>query len=73
MGKISLSEVLDLSVSERIQLAEDIWDTIPAATDVIPLTEAQRTELERRLESHQKTPNAGSPWAETKARILDRT
>ena len=38
-----------LSVAERIQLAEDLWDSIPESTDV-PLTDAQKTELDRRLE-----------------------
>ena len=33
-----------------------------------PLTEAQRTEIDRRLETHQREPKAGSPWEEVKQR-----
>jgi putative addiction module component (TIGR02574 family) len=72
MSKISIADVAELSVAERIQLAEDIWDTIPEASEAPKLTEAQRAELDRRLEAHRKNPEAGSPWEEVKARILGR-
>ena len=72
MSKISIADVLDLSVAERIQLAEDIWDTIPKASAAPKITDAQRAELDRRLEAHRKNPDAGSPWADVKARILGR-
>ena len=36
-----------LSVEERLVLVEELWDSIAEAT---PLTEAQRAELDRRLE-----------------------
>ena len=69
MAKISLSDVLELSVSERIQLVEDIWDSIGKTPEPAPLREAQRQELDRRLESHRKDPTSGSTWAEVKRRI----
>lgn len=48
----------DLSVSERIQLVEDIWDSIVAEQpDAIQLTPAQRAELDRRLEAHDADPS----------------
>ena len=72
MSKISLADVLELSVAERIQLAEDIWDTIPKASETPKITDAQRAELDRRLEAHRKNPDAGSSWEEVKARILGR-
>ena len=37
----------ELSVAERIQLAEDLWDSVAADTGELPLTDAQRAELER--------------------------
>ncbi len=71
MGKISLSDVLELSISERIQLVEDIWDSIAKTPAPAPLTEAQRQELDRRLEAHRQNPNRGSAWAEVKRRVLE--
>ena len=69
MARISLTDVLELSVSERIQLVEDIWDSIGKASEPAPMTPAQREELDRRLESHRKNPSSGSTWADVKQRI----
>ena len=69
MSKISPADVLVLSVAERIQLAEDIWDTIPKASGAPKITETQRAELDRRLEMHRKNPEAGSLWEDVKARL----
>jgi putative addiction module component (TIGR02574 family) len=72
MSKVSLADVLELSLSERIQLVEDIWDSIAAIPQPLPLTEAQREELDRRLEDYRQHPEDGSPWEEVKKRILGR-
>ena len=68
MTTISFSEILQLSVSERIQLAEDIWDSI-AEAGALPLTEAQRQELDRRLADAEANPGVGTPWDAVKARL----
>jgi putative addiction module component (TIGR02574 family) len=47
-----LEEILQLSVAERIQLAEDIWDSIAADPGSLPLSAAQKQELDRRLDSY---------------------
>jgi len=39
-----------LSVSERIQLVEDLWDSIAVSAADIPLTAAETQELDRRLD-----------------------
>lgn len=72
MSKISLADVLDLSISERIQLVEDIWDSIANAPERQTLTDAQRAELDRRLDAHRKNPNTGSLWEDVKKRVLRR-
>jgi putative addiction module component (TIGR02574 family) len=65
-----LSEILKLSVSERIQLVEDNWDSIAAETDTLPLTDAERAELDRRLADAEANPGVGTPWEDLKARLL---
>ena len=65
-----LSEILQLSVAERIQLAEDIWESIAAFPETLPLTDTQRQELDRRLEGYADSPEAGIPWNELKATLL---
>ncbi len=64
---IDIDEIRKLSVAERVQLVEDIWDTIPASAEDYPLAPAQKTELDRRLALLQRDPQ-GRPWRE----VLDQ-
>ena len=72
MNALTKIDVLGLSVTERIQLVEDIWDTIAEVPDQIELTDDQKAEIEQRLESYHRNPDAGSPWNEVRERIRDR-
>jgi putative addiction module component (TIGR02574 family) len=58
-----------LSVAERILVVEQIWDSIAAEQASLPLTAAQRTELDRRLIAYRESPHEGASWEEVKARI----
>ncbi len=53
-------------------MVEDIWDSIAAVPEAVPLTEEQKRELDRRLEACHRNPDAGSPWIEVKERIRNR-
>jgi putative addiction module component (TIGR02574 family) len=61
-----------LSVAQRILLVEEIWDTIAEQETDIPLTDAQRQDLERRIANYEANPKAGSTWEEVKARLRQR-
>ncbi len=69
MTTTALAEIAQLSLSERIQLVEDIWDTVAAAPDDIGLTEPQREELERRLQAYRQNPQPVTSWREVSQRI----
>ena len=58
-----------LSVAERILLVEEIWDSIAADQESLPVTQAQKDELDRRLAAYEANPTAGSSWEEVKARL----
>jgi putative addiction module component (TIGR02574 family) len=58
-----------LSVAQRMLLVEEIWDSIAEEEGEIPLTEAQRRDLQRRLAAYEANPKAGSSWEEVKARL----
>ena len=64
-----MSDLLKLSPSERIQLAEDLWDSVAEIPESIELSAAQREELDRRLEAYHADPDAGSPWESIKASL----
>jgi putative addiction module component (TIGR02574 family) len=72
MGKVLMSEILSLSVAERIRLTQEIWESIAAIPDSIPLSQADREELDRRLAAYHADPAAGSPWSEVRERLLRR-
>ncbi|MGH9897458.1 MAG: addiction module protein [Pyrinomonadaceae bacterium] len=61
-----LYDILQLSIAERIQLAEDIWDSIVAFPEAVPLTNAQKQELDRRLLAYAQNPHDGISWDELK-------
>ena len=69
MEKITISDLLELSISERIQLVADLWDSIATVPEAVSLTEPQKEELDRRLDAYHKNPDAGSPWESVKERI----
>jgi len=65
----TLNEITALSVEDRILLVQAIWDSI-AAEQVYPdLTEAQKHELDRRIESHDNDPDGVLTWNEIKASV----
>lgn len=72
MSTIRLVDILQLSVAERLDLVEKIWDTIVASPEALPLTEAQRAELDRRLQAHAQNPVDVETWDEVKANIQQR-
>jgi putative addiction module component (TIGR02574 family) len=61
-----------LSVAERILLVEEIWDSIAATPESVPLMAWQKHELDRRLADLEANPNAGSSWEEVQARLRER-
>ena len=62
-----------LSVAERVLLVEEIWDSIADVEEELPLTEAQRQDLQRRVAAYEANPKAGSTWEEVKARLREET
>ena len=61
-----------LGILERLDLVEEIWDTIAVDSVDVPLTSAQRAELDRRIADFDVAPNDVIPWAEVKATAVER-
>jgi len=65
------SNFRDLPISERIELVEDIWDSIAAETSgQIHLSSEERAELSRRLSAHQADPSSSLPWEQVRASLF---
>jgi putative addiction module component (TIGR02574 family) len=63
-------KIQELSISERIVLAEKLWDSIIAEGAPIELTEKQKLELDYRLQAFLDDQDVGSPWTVVKERII---
>ena len=70
MEKITATDTLDLSLPERIQLVEDVWDTIAAEADLVELTEEEKKVIDERLKAYHQNPNLGSPWKDVFKRVV---
>ena len=61
-----------LSTEERLELAEQLWDSVAADLEREPLTDAQRAELERRVAAADANPASGVPWEVVRAEARAR-
>lgn len=68
---MQVSEILQLSVAERVQIVEDIWDSISKNPEELSLSEVEKVELDKRLENYKRNPNEGIEW-ETLKRNLSK-
>ncbi len=69
MSRLAKEDILNMSISERIELVEDIWDSIAEVPEAVVLTDIQKRELDSRLDSYHKNPDEGSLWEEVRKRI----
>jgi putative addiction module component (TIGR02574 family) len=57
-----------LSVGERLELIEQIWNSLPEQIDPQEVPDWHRAELAKRWEEAQAQPGVGKPWREVLAR-----
>lgn len=69
--KITVEDTLDMSPEERLELAQQIWESVADAPVGPPeLGKEERAELERRLAAHLRNPNDTIPWEQVKKQVL---
>jgi|TARA_R110002111_G_C5949344_1_gene368440 putative addiction module component (TIGR02574 family) len=59
----------ELTNSEKILLAEDLWDSVASNEQLFPITEEQKTVLDKRLEKYSFDQDSGDSWLNVKNRI----
>jgi putative addiction module component (TIGR02574 family) len=67
-----LAELRALPVDERLKLIEELWDSIDAAADALPLPDWHRTEIDERLEELDSGVSSGASWGEVHRRIVEK-
>jgi putative addiction module component (TIGR02574 family) len=65
-----LAQALRLSVADRLQLIEALWNTV--SEEDLPVTAEERALLDARLGDLHANPGDQSHWSEVKARLEQR-
>jgi putative addiction module component (TIGR02574 family) len=71
MKNISIADILELPVQERIRLVELIWDSVAAIPDAVKVSPTLKAELETRLAEFEANPETGYSWDQVKSRLKD--
>jgi putative addiction module component (TIGR02574 family) len=71
MSKPALN-IRDLSPEERLSLIEELWDSLSEEPEAVPMTNAQREELDRRLDDLEASGPVGIPWDEVLQQVRSR-
>ena len=66
----ALQALETLSVPERVQMVEDLWDSIARSNAAIPMPQWQKDELTRRRQNYLQNPDSGTSWEQAKQDIL---
>ena len=66
-------DIASLSLEERLRLLDELWESLSRTPEAIPMTNAQRQELDRRLDELDREGPVGIPWEEVLCRIRGRT
>ena len=66
---VELAALKSLPPAERMQLVEDLWDSLIEVESNVPVPRWQQEELRVREEFLKKNPACTSTWNESKARI----
>ncbi len=68
---MSIDEIKQLDIAERIILVEEIWDSIAKEQESVSLSEYEKNVLDARLASLENNPDTLTTWDEIKNRIRD--
>lgn len=64
------NEIGKLSATEKLELLDVLWQSLEA--DDLPLTEAQRDELDFRLAQYERNPDDIVRWEDVRARVFGK-
>jgi putative addiction module component (TIGR02574 family) len=64
MNRAAIEQILELPPTERLEIVQEIWESLQRRDEDVLVTPAQRAELERIWQEFQKDPEEGEPWEE---------
>jgi putative addiction module component (TIGR02574 family) len=70
-GRENLATAIEkLSASEKAELLDAVWESLEA--DALSSTDAQRAELDHRIERHEQNPSDVIPWEQVRASLFKK-
>ena len=69
MGTSDLQALFALSTAERIELAQELWDSVAQDASTYTLTASEREEVELRLREHSANPDDLVPWEQLRTEL----
>ena len=66
-----LNQIGNLSAAEKMELLDAVWESLEA--DALPLTEAQRAELDKRIARHEQDPSDVLSWEQVRAGLFKKS
>ena len=69
---VRVEDLKSLPLQQRIQLVEDLWDSIAAELEKQPVSEELKAEMNRRREEYLRNPSSAVDWEEIRRRLEKR-
>ncbi|HZM11538.1 MAG TPA: addiction module protein [Candidatus Limnocylindrales bacterium] len=63
-------QIANLTSAEKAELLDEVWESLEA--DALTLTDAQRVELDSRIERLEKNPSDVIPWEKVRSDLFKR-
>ena len=73
MNVTEIPQIAAMSIPEKIVFLEDLWDSIAANEQAVPVPQSHISELERRLAQHDSNPGSLLSLQELQQKIANRT
>ena len=70
MNTAKTVNIEELSQSERILLAQKLWDSVANDENILEVTESHKKILESRLSAYKASPDEGFSWEEVKKEMI---
>jgi len=63
-------QIANLTSAEKAELLDEVWESLEA--DALTLTDAQRVELDSRIERLEKNPSDVIPWEKVRSDLFKK-
>lgn len=73
MGEIKTADILAMSIEQRLELIERVWDTLADTPEKVPVPAWHLEAIDKALDAHERDPDAGTSWEEVVQRITGRS